>query len=76
MNDDFHGAVANLLKGTKDLLRQLTVGLVYEPIGLLKGDIHFLFSYGSRYILILDITDQDYDVVLYYKLNFFVNNIN
>ena len=45
VDDDFHGAVADLLKGTKDLLRQLAVCLVYEPVGVLPGGVHFLFRY-------------------------------
>jgi hypothetical protein len=43
-----------------DLLRQLTVCLIHEPVGVLYGVIHFLFSccFGVPR-LIYDFIDRD-----------------
>jgi hypothetical protein len=36
------------LKCLKDLLRQLTVCFICEPVGVLSKDSHFLFSCTSQ----------------------------
>lgn len=38
----------NLLKSLKDLLRQLTVSLIYGPVGVLPSGSHFFFSFTSQ----------------------------
>ena len=44
VDDDFHRAIVDFLNGKKDLLRQVAVCLVYQPVGVWHGGVHYLFD--------------------------------